>query len=187
MASSDTSSNSPNKTDSNSKEYISVNNDTSLQTIQSTPERDITLFNDALQTYLALQTEIAEMEGEIRIRKGKLKELAATLMSYIKLHNIKDIKLEGEYRGATLMPVYNKTVSFDKAIIISTLQEYFHDNMDEFERIMSLISENATVRESSKLTMKKPKKLTSKSRYDDELQQVDQLLGEDDIPNPAYV
>lgn len=168
---SDTSSNPPNQADDTQSKL-----DTSEQ-----PERDITLFNDTLQTYLALQSEISEMEGEIRIRKGKLKELSATLMSYIKMHNIKDIKLEGEFQGTTLMPVYNKTVSIDKSIIISTLQEYFHDNMDEFERIMSLISENANVRESSKLSMKKlkPKKLTSKSRYDDELQQVDQLLGDD--------
>jgi len=152
-----------------------------FNTINSSPTKDITLFNEALQSFLSLQKEIAEIEGEVRIRKSKLKELSATLMSYIKLHNIRDIKLEGEYRGTTLIPVYNKTVSFDKATIISTLQEYFADNLDEFERIMAAISENANVRESSKLSMKKPRKLTSKSRYDDELEKVGNLLGDDDI------
>ena len=147
------------------------------------PNRDISLFNDALQSYLALQREITEMEGELRIRKGKMRELSATLMSYIKIHNIKDIKLDGEYRGTTLTPVYNKTVSFDKAIIISTLQQYFSENLDEFEKIMALISENANVRETSKLAMKKPKKVTSKSRYDSDLEKVDALLADDAISN----
>ena len=59
------------------------------------PTRDIALFNEALQSFLALQKEIAEIEAEVKVRKCKLKELSATLMSYIKLHNIKDIKLEG--------------------------------------------------------------------------------------------
>jgi hypothetical protein len=143
------------------------------------PQRDIGLFNDALQSYLSLQMEITEMETEIRIRKSKMKELSATLMSYIKLHNIKDIRLDGEYRGTTLTPVYNKTVSFDKGTIISTLQQYFADNLDEFEKIMALISENANVRETSKLAMKKPKRITSKSRYDGDLEKVDAILGDD--------
>ena len=142
--------------------------------------RDISLFNDALQSYLALQRELIEIEGELRIRKAKMRELSATLISYIKTHNIKDIKLDGEYRGTTLTPVYNKTVSFDKATIISTLQQYFADNLDEFEKIMALISENANVRETSNLAMKKPKKITSKSRYDSDLEKVDVILGNGD-------
>ena len=168
-------------TDNVTSDNVESTNINSSEITHSQPPRDIELFNEALQSYLALQKEIAEIEAEVRIRKSKLQALSSTLMSYIKFHNIKDIKLEGEYRGTTLAPVYNKTVSFDKTTIISTLQEYFADNLDEFEKIMARISENANVRETSKLTLKKPKKLTSKSRYDTDLQQADKIL-ETDLP-----
>ena len=167
--------------ESNSLNVISNDESNSLnvksdENVNSYQKKDIELFNDILQTFLLLQKEIIDIESEVKIRKLKLKELSGTLMSYIKIHNITNIKLDGDFNGSTLIPIHTKTINVDKSLIISTLQEYFIDNIEEFEKIMSLISENANTRETSKLTLQKPKKITSKNRYDNELNKVNTIL-----------
>jgi hypothetical protein len=140
------------------------------------PEKNIELFNNLLQNYLQMGDEIKDMEAELKNKKNKYKNLTQSLTTYIKVHNIKKVELQGERKGFSLEHVVTKTANVDKVTILDVLRNYFESNMDEFERIMQLISEAAEEKESSKLVMKKPKLLKKTKENDKDRKELNNIL-----------
>jgi hypothetical protein len=174
-----------NEDNNNDKYDININNISEIQSLNIEtnnfvrPEKNIDLLNNILQIRISLDQEIKDMETELKIKKKKLTELSKILLNYMKIHDVREIKLNEHTTGTIIKPTEYTISSLNKDTIIATLQEYFIDNIEEFEKIMALISSKAKIKTTTKLNFKKPK--TQRNKNQEQLNKVSELLDDPEL------
>lgn len=145
-------------------------------------EESIEVFNTALHQYLRIDEEIKTLMQAIRTRNEMKKNLGETLSSYLKLNQIKNVNLDGSYKGKRLETIVNYTTTgFNKATVTEAIHNELKEDQEIFEKIMQALSRTSVMKEVCKLKIteeKKTRKGTSKGRkkQDDTLDTASSLL-----------
>jgi hypothetical protein len=142
------------------------------------PEKDSQLFGEMLHKYLTLKNEYNEAEQLQKTKRIQIKQLETSIKSYIALHKIESVKLDGDFKGRTLIPQH-KHSTIDKTTLIMLLKSYFTDanKDDEFEQIMTYITEHSVTRELYSLKLaKEPNKKKPNNKYETNNTQLAQIL-----------
>jgi hypothetical protein len=131
-----------------------------------------------LHKYLTLKNEYNEAEQLQKTKRIQIKQLETSIKSYIALHKIESVKLDGDFKGRTLIPQH-KHSTIDKTTLIMLLKSYFTDanKDDEFEQIMTYITEHSVTRELYSLKLaKEPNKKKPNNKYETNNTQLAQIL-----------
>ena len=122
-------------------------------------EESIEVFNTALHQYLRIDEEIKTLMQAIRARNEIKKNLGETLSNYLKTNQIKNVNLDGSYKGKRLEAVVNYTTTgFNKATVTEAIHNELKEDQEIFEKIMEALSRTSVMKEVWKLKITEEKK-----------------------------
>jgi hypothetical protein len=132
------------------------NNDIHQQQIPDTStsmnEADIEVFNTALHQYLRVNEEIKTLMNAIKTRNEIKKNLGETLSSFLKTNQIKNVNLDGSYKGKRLETVVSTTASgFNRATVTEAIYNELKEDQEIFDKIMQALSRTSVMKEVWKL------------------------------------
>lgn len=132
-------------------------------------ETELEAFNIALEQYLKLDEEIKTLLGAIKKRNLAKKHLSEILCNFLTTNKIKNVTLDGSYKGKTLESITSTSkAGFNRAVIVETIQNELADDAEMFDKIMSAISLNSNkiLKETSKIKLSKNKSPKNTSNND---------------------
>lgn len=122
-------------------------------------EASIEVFNTALHQYLRIDEEIKTLMQAIKARNEIKKNLGETLSNYLKTNQIKNVNLDGSYKGKRLEAVVNYTsTGFTKATVTEAIHNELKEDQEIFEKIMNALSRTSVMKEVCKLKIIEEKK-----------------------------
>ncbi len=139
-------------------------------TMPETPmnEADIEVFNTALHQYLRVNEEIKTLMDAIKTRNEMKKNLGETLSSFLKTNQIKNVNLDGSYKGKRLETVVSTTASgFNRSTVTEAIYNELKEDQEIFDKIMQALSRTSVIKEVWKLKIveeKQARKVTTGSR-----------------------
>ena len=123
-------------------------------------EGEIEVFNNALHQYLRIDEEIKTLMQAIRTRNEMKKNLGETLSNYLKANQIKNVNLDGSYKGKRLENIVNHTtIGFNKANVTEAIYNELQENQEIFAKIMEALSKTTVIKEVCKLKITDEKKV----------------------------
>ena len=145
----------PNMTSINNYQNDIQNNDIHQVQVQeqtSMNEADIEVFNTALHQYLRVNEEIKTLMNAIKTRNEIKKNLGETLSSFLKTNQIKNVNLDGSYKGKRLETVVSTTASgFNRATVTEAIYNELKEDQEIFDKIMQALSRTSVMKEVWKL------------------------------------
>jgi len=146
-------------------------------------EASIDVFNTALHQYLRIDEEIKTLMQAIRARNQIKKNLGETLSNYLKTNQIKNVNLDGSYKGKRLETVVNySTTGFTKSTVTEAIHNELKEDQEIFEKIMQALSRTSVMKEVCKLKIIEEKQARKSSgtrgrkKQDDTLDTASNLL-----------
>lgn len=131
-------------------------------------EASIEVFNTALHQYLRIDEEIKTLMQAIRTRNEMKKNLGDTLSNYLKTNQIKNVNLDGSYKGKRLENIINHTTTgFNRANVTEAIYNELQEDQEVFAKIMEALSRTTVMKEVCKLKIiedKKPRKTNNSIR-----------------------
>jgi len=122
-------------------------------------EASIEVFNTALHQYLRIDEEIKTLMQAIKARNEIKKNLGETLSNYLKSNQIKNVNLDGSYKGKRLEAVVNYTTTgFTKATVTEAIYNELKEDQEIFAKIMEALSRTSVMKEVCKLKIIEEKK-----------------------------
>ena len=136
----------------------------------STSEEQNQFFQKILQEYLGVENELKMLSEATRKRKEKKKQLAESLLAFIKKNNISKVNLDGDFKGHQLCEKITKTQNISKDEILNIFENHFQEekNQEKFNLLQEQIKKKTVVKESSKLSMQKIKMNKKQQKEEDE-------------------
>jgi hypothetical protein len=123
-----------------------------LQEQTSMNEADIEVFNTALHQYLRVNEEIKTLMDAIKTRNEIKKNLGETLSSFLKTNQIKNVNLDGSYKGKRLETVVSTTATgFNRATVTEAIYNELKEDQEIFDKIMQALSRTSVMKEVWKL------------------------------------
>jgi hypothetical protein len=115
-------------------------------------EADIEVFNTALHQYLRVNEEIKTLMDAIKTRNEIKKNLGETLSSFLKTNQIKNVNLDGSYKGKRLETVVSTTASgFNRTTVTEAIYNELKEDQEIFDKIMQALSRTSVMKEVWKL------------------------------------
>jgi hypothetical protein len=112
----------------------------------------IEVFNTALHQYLRINEEIKSLMLAIKERNDIKRKLGDTLSNYLKSKQIKEVNLDGSYKGKKLeVEVKTSTTGFSRASVTEAILNEFESERELFDKVMSAISKTSVLKEVWKL------------------------------------
>ena len=108
-------------------------------------EEEIEFFKKSIQSFLKLEEELKVLNGAIKQRRAKKKELCETIMAFIQEKDLDSVNLQGDYSGKQMMC---KTSESRSRFLPEDIQGILEDNLnnpDEASKIYKLIVERQKV------------------------------------------
>lgn len=142
------------------EQYTEIQQEQKLQNPQTTMnEADIEVFNTALHQYLRINEEIKTLMGAIKTRNEIKKNLSETLSSFLKTNQIKNVNLDGTYKGKRLETVVSTTTSgFNRSTVTEAIYNELQEDQEIFDKIMQALSRTSVMKEVYKLKIVEEKK-----------------------------
>ena len=136
----------------------------------STNEEQNQFFQKILQEYLSVENELKMLSEATRKRKEKKKQLAESILVFIKKNKINKVNLDGDFKGHQLCEKITKTHNISKDEIMNIFENHFQEekNQEKFNIIQEQINKKTVVKESSKLSMQKIKMNKKQQKEEDE-------------------
>jgi hypothetical protein len=136
----------------------------------STSEEQNQFFQKILQEYLGVENELKMLSEATRKRKDKKKQLAESLLAFIKKNKINKVNLDGDFKGHQLCEKITKTQNISKDEIMNIFENHFQEekNQEKFNLLQEQIKKKTVVKESSKLSMQKIKMNKKQQKEEDE-------------------
>jgi hypothetical protein len=127
-------------------------------------------FQKILQEYLSVENELKMLLEATRKRKEKKKQLAESLLAFIKKNKINKVNLDGDFKGHQLCEKITKSQNISKDEIMNIFENHFHEekNQEKFNLLQEEIKKKTVVKESSKLSMQKIKMNKKQQKEEDE-------------------
>ncbi len=123
-------------------------------------EADIEVFNTALHQYLRVNEEIKTLMDAIKTRNEIKKNLGETLSSFLKTNQIKNVNLDGSYKGKRLETVVSTTASgFNRATVTEAIYNELKEDQEIFDKIMQALSRTSVMKEVWKLKIVEEKQV----------------------------
>ena len=113
---------------------------------------EVEVFNIALHQYLKVNEEIKLLTDALKLRNKTKIQLAETLSVYLQSNQIKNVNLEGSYKGKKLetKQIYSSK-GFSKEKVTSILCEELKQETVIFEKIMQSIGKTNSITEKIQL------------------------------------
>ena len=136
-------------TENINKKHDNKNTDTTDTTnIATNIATNIEGFNIALHQYLELEEEIKVLLNAIKLRNQKKKQLGLSLSTYLRENQIKNVNLEGTYKGKKLVSVVtHKATGFNKVSVTDAIYNELKNDDEVFSKIMEAISKKSVMSE----------------------------------------
>lgn len=136
----------------------------------STNEEQNQFFQKILQEYLSVENELKMLLEATRKRKEKKKQLAESLLAFIKKNKINKVNLDGDFKGHQLCEKITTTQNISKDEIMNIFENHFQEekNQEKFNLLQEQIKKKTVVKESSKLSMQKIKMNKKQQKEEDE-------------------
>jgi hypothetical protein len=127
-------------------------------------EQSIEVFNNALHQYLQIDEEVKTLLQAIKSRNEKKKKLGEMLELYLKTNNIKNVNLDGSYKGKKLENIitYTKT-GFTRGIVAEAIHDELKEDAELFDKVMNAISSKTVMKEFCKLKITQEKVANGKN------------------------
>jgi hypothetical protein len=123
-------------------------------------EADIEVFNTALHQYLRVNEEIKTLMDAIKTRNEIKKNLGETLSSFLKTNQIKNVNLDGSYKGKRLETVVSTTASgFNRTTVTEAIYNELKEDQEIFDKIMQALSRTSVMKEVWKLKIVEEKQV----------------------------
>ena len=114
----------------------------------------VDVFNTALHQYLRIDEELKVLTQAIKKRNEIKKQLSETLTSFLNTNKIKNVNLDGSYKGMRLETVVTKTVSgFNRVNVTEALYNELKEEQVLFDKIMQSLSRTSIIKEVYKLKL----------------------------------
>jgi hypothetical protein len=125
---------------------------------------NIEVFNTALHQYLRINEEIKTLMQAIKTRNEIKKNLGETISTFLKTNQIKNVNLDGSYKGKRLESVLNTTITgFNKTNITEAIYNELKEDQEILDKIMQALSRTTIMKETWKLKIVE-EKTTPKNR-----------------------
>lgn len=167
-----------NTTDDNTTE----DNTTEDNTTSEIDSQNVEAFNIALHQYLKIDEEIKALLEAIKLRNKTKKNLAESLSTYLRSHEISNVKLGGSYKGKRLeSKVVYSSKGFSKENVTKILCNELKEETEIFEKIMESFGRTNVITEKWNLRIINEKTLSSKTdKAKNKIDMAEELLNEDD-------
>lgn len=155
-----------------------ISNENTIKPQSNLDEASVEVFNTALHQYLRIDEEIKSLMTAIKQRNEIKKNLAETLSNFLKTNQIKNVNLDGSYKGKRLENVVTTTASgFNRNTVTEAIYNELKEDQEVFDKIMKALSRTSVMKEVWKLkiieekqtkqTDAKPKKGKKKNILDE--------------------
>jgi hypothetical protein len=135
----------------NTQQTMNTDN-SNINTITTLDDANVEIFNTALHQYLRINEEIKTLMQAIKTRNEMKKNLAETLNSFLRTNQIKNVNLEGSYKGKRLESVVNTTVSgFNRNTVTEAIYNELKEDQEILDKIMQALSRTSVMKEVWKL------------------------------------
>jgi hypothetical protein len=125
---------------------------------------EIDVFNTALHQYLRINEEIKTLMQAIKARNEIKRNLGETLSSFLRTNQIKNVNLDGSYKGKRLESVVTNTVTgFNRANVTEAIYNELKEDQEVFDKIMQALSKTSVMKEVWKLKITEEKQNIKKS------------------------
>ena len=173
---------------SNSNSSDNDNDNTDTNTTDSNnleiDSQNIEVFNVALHQYLKIDEEIKVLLEAIKLRNKTKKNLAETLVTYLRANEINNVKLGGTYKGKKLeSKVSYSSKGFSKENVTKVLYNELKEEAEVFDKIMESISKTNIITEKWNLRIISEKQKIANSKTEKAQNKIDmaeELLNEED-------
>jgi hypothetical protein len=165
----------------NANDANNANTNEEMQYLDSTTENNINVevFNNALNQYLRINEEIQTLLEAVKLRNQAKKQLAETISNFLKINDIKNVNLEGSYKGMRLeTETKNVSRGFSKINVVSAIREELNENDEIFEKVMLAISKTSIMKEVSNLKLIQDKTVKRSRKQANKLLSASALLDE---------
>jgi hypothetical protein len=173
---------------SNSSDNDNTDTNTDTNTAESNnleiDSQNIEVFNVALHQYLKIDEEIKVLLEAIKLRNKTKKNLAETLVTYLRANEINNVKLGGTYKGKKLeSKVSYSSKGFSKENVTKVLYNELKEEAEVFDKIMESISKTNIITEKWNLRIISEKQKIANSKTEKAQNKIDmaeELLNEED-------
>jgi hypothetical protein len=128
---------------------------------------DIAFFKVTVQDYLKLEEEIKILEGAVRARKERKKNIAETLLTFLTEKDISHVNLQGDFQGKQLLCKKSDFKSGIKLEHVEDALKQIITNETDIKRTMTLIESQRKVVHKSKLKIAKVPKAPAPTTADE--------------------
>tara|TARA_B100000575_G_scaffold191683_1_gene154701 strand:+ start:2714 stop:3178 length:465 start_codon:yes stop_codon:yes gene_type:complete len=142
---------------------------------------ELQFLNSTIKQYLTISDEIKTLSSALSDRRNKRDNLSKFILNFIKENNIKEINLEGDYKGKQICETITKSTKTKKNNIREALEELFKDDTDTINKVIECIDNKSEVKEISRLKINKCSK--QKRRKDN----IEELLNDGGTPIPEHL
>lgn len=152
-----------NTTDDNTTE----DNTTEDNTTSEIDSQNVEAFNIALHQYLKIDEEIKALLEAIKLRNKTKKNLAESLSTYLRSHEISNVKLGGSYKGKRLeSKVVYSSKGFSKENVTKILCNELKEETEIFEKIMESFGRTNVITEKWNLNITNDKQAVAKTKIE---------------------
>jgi hypothetical protein len=136
-------------------------------------------FNTALHHYLEIQEEIKVLLNAIKLRNQKKKQLGLSLSSYLRENKIRNVNLDGTYKGKKLESVVShKVTGFNKESVTDAIYNELKEDEEVFAKIMESISKKSVMTEIWKIKITSDK-VSKDKKEKNNISMAEELLNEE--------
>ena len=154
-------------------------NESSESSESSLTATNIEGFNIALHQYLEIQEEIKVLLNAIKIRNQKKKHLGLSLSSYLRENKIRNVNLDGTYKGKKLESVVtHKVTGFNKETVTDAIYNELKEDEEVFAKIMESISKKSVMSEIWKIKITSDK-VSKDKKEKNNISLAEELLNEE--------
>ena len=136
-------------------------------TSKALTDDDIVFFKATVQDYLKLEEEIKILEGAVRARKERKKNIAETLLTFLTEKDISHVNLQGDFQGKQLLCKKSDFKSGIKLEHVEDALKQIITNETDIKRTMTLIESQRKVVHKSKLKIAKVPKAPAPTTADE--------------------
>ena len=149
------------------EDNITEDNTTEDNTTSEIDSQNVEAFNIALHQYLKIDEEIKALLEAIKLRNKTKKNLAESLSTYLRSHEISNVKLGGSYKGKRLeSKVVYSSKGFSKENVTKILCNELKEETEIFEKIMESFGRTNVITEKWNLNITNDKQAVAKTKIE---------------------
>lgn len=142
---------------------------------------ELQFLNSTIKQYLTISDEIKTLSSALSERRNKRDNLSKFILNFIKENNIKEINLEGDYKGKQICETITKSTKTKKNNIREALEELFKNDTDTINKVIECIDNKSEIKEISRLKINKCSKQKRKK------ENLEDLLNDEGTPVPEHL